>query len=198
MRVIKLIILMSLLLLISFPLWALKGVIATPETIAQLKEDLLDGKIQIGKTRLTDVRNTYGDAPSISDTATTSGYDYGDLKLDFEKEKYLKKWEYDSFKPAAYTDDINSLRSDLESDKIVGENITFKSILQDYGQPTESMEKPDDGDLSVYYWGNIKLTFENYIVLKTWRARNFAKSPQTESAPETEKPQATPTPADKK
>ncbi|MCA9407442.1 MAG: hypothetical protein KC733_02035, partial [Candidatus Omnitrophica bacterium] len=39
---------------------ALDGRISTPDDIQLLKKDILTGKIQVGTTRLSDIRNIYG------------------------------------------------------------------------------------------------------------------------------------------
>ena len=48
-------------------------------------------------------------------------YNYGDIKIDFTKERYLRKWERVSSKKPAYTDDIQDIVKDLESQDIVGD-----------------------------------------------------------------------------
>ncbi len=155
---------------------ALKGVLATNEDIIQLKKDLRNKYIQIGKTRLKKIRDTYGEAVDITDSNKKIVYNYKDLKITFIKKRYWKEWEYDGFHDRAYTDDIDDLRSDLESEELVGDNITFTRIRNDYGEPTESEETDEDGNTSVYYYGNIKMVFENYIVLQSWKGKNMSPS----------------------
>jgi hypothetical protein len=156
--------------------WAVTGNTASTEDIARLKKDLALGKIQIGITRLKDVRSKYGDASTITDTEKRITYEYGDFKIDFEKTKYWRKWEYDSFKTPAYTSDINALRKDLERRKITGDFITSTKIRRDYGEPTEIYETNDDGELSIYYYGDLKLYFENVVVVKLWKGKGLSAS----------------------
>ncbi len=155
--------------------WALKGVLATDEDILRLKTDLKEGRIQSGKTRLNEIRQKYGEAANITESESKIVYDYGDLKLEFSKKRYWKSWKYDSFKSPVYTDDVDDLRYDLESKELVGDNITFSYVRKEYGEPTESYETNDDGGTSVYYYGNIKMTFENVFVLTKWKAKNLGE-----------------------
>ena len=136
--------------------------------IMQFKEDVKAGKIKIGLTRLNDVRATYGEPINITNTDKKVNYDYGDLKIEFEKRKYWRSWSYDSFETPAYTKQIDDLRYDLERREITGDNVTLDKIIKDYGQPTASMETTDDGGTSAYYYGDIKMIFENTIVVKSW------------------------------
>ena len=130
--------------------FALKGVLATPENIAALKQDIIDGKIVSGETRLKEVQEKYGEAPSINQTDKGVTYDYGKLKIEFEKKQYMRKWEYDYSHKPQYTDDIKKLRKDLASDKIVGDFIEIDDkIRKDYDEPTEIFQKFGDGE----YWG---------------------------------------------
>jgi hypothetical protein len=154
---------------------ALKGVIATPEDVARLKKDALEGKIEIGKTRLQDIQKDYGEAPSILDDDKRVTYDYNDLRLIFERKRIWKSWEYDSFKKPVYTKSVDDLRFDLESKELVGENVTYSMVQRKYGEPTESRETDEDGGLSVYYYGDIKLTFENVISMSSWRGTNLGQ-----------------------
>jgi len=142
----------------------------------QLKKDLRSGYIQIGKTRLKEIRYNYGDAPDIDDSDKKIVYKYDDIKMTFTKVRYWKDWEYDGFHDPAYTDDIDDLRYDLESEELVGDNITFEQVRKDYGEPTESEETDEDGDTSTYYYGNIKMIFENHISLKSWKGKNMDPS----------------------
>ena len=188
------VLLISFLLATTFNAQALKGMRATTEEIAQLKADLSDGKIQVGKTRLKDVVATYGEPANITTSNKIVTYDYGDLRIDFEINRFLKQWEYDSFKTPAYTKKINDLRFNLESQKIVGENITFTRIHKDFDEPTESHESNEDGKLSIYYYGNIKLTFENMFTVRSWRGQNLKSAEATVavSPVPTSKPKVTP------
>jgi hypothetical protein len=152
---------------------AIQGRIATDEDIANLKKDVLEGKIQPGKTRLKDIKTLFGEPKNIANTDHRVVYDYGDLKVEFDKKRVWKEWDYDSFKPAAYTKDINDLRFDLESKKLIGDNITLLKVKKDYGDPTESFETTEDGNWSVYYYGDIKLVFENYFIIDTIKGKNL-------------------------
>ena len=136
--------------------------------IIQLKEDLKAGKIKIGMTRLKDIRTSYGEPINITNTDKKIVYDYGDLKIEFEKRKYWRSWTYDSFQQAAYTAKIDDLRYDLERRELTGDNITLEKIIKNYDQPTESSETADDGGTSTYYYGDIKMDFENVFVVKSW------------------------------
>lgn len=152
---------------------ALQGKTASDEDIANLKQDILKGKISVGKTRLKDFRRQYGEAKNITITDRRIVYDFGDLRIEFDKERLWRKWEYDSFKKAAYTDDIDDLRYDLESGKLVGDNITALKIIKDYGEPTEATESSEDGEWTTYYYGDIKLIFENNFILDNFKGKNL-------------------------
>ena len=147
--------------------------VATDDQINLLKQDLVTGRIKINESRLKKIRDAYGDAASINETESRITFDYGDLQLTFDKTKYLKKWEYDRSKAAAYTDDVESLIYDLESQQIVGDFWTYDDFKKDYGDPTEAEESDKDGQKSVYYYGEVKLTFENVYLLKSWRGRDL-------------------------
>ena len=167
-----------LLMMVITPLatHALEMRISTTEDIASLKQDFLDGKIKIGSTRLSEIRATYGDAPNITDSDLKLTYDYGTLKIDFDKRKVWKEWAYDGFKKPVYTDKVNDLRFDLESKELVGENITFEKVRRAYGEPTESFEKTEDGEMSIYYYGDIKMIFENVFIVHIWRGSGLDKA----------------------
>ncbi|HBR13937.1 MAG TPA: hypothetical protein DD723_00105 [Candidatus Omnitrophica bacterium] len=173
MKYVKLIFVVGFFMCHGTNAWALAGVLATASDIVQLKEDLRSGKIQIGNTRLKEIRRIYGDASSITDSPKNVTYNYDDLKIEFEKNRYLKEWNYDSFKTTLYTDNIDDLRADLDDGQIVGNYITFDQIRKDYGEPTEFTEANNDGELSTYYYGNVRLVFENYIVVKKWQGKNL-------------------------
>jgi len=163
------------------PLYALKGVPATAEDIARLKGDLLIGKIQIGKTRLSHIQNEYGEAENITDDNKRLTYDFSELRLTFERERLWRSWEYDSFREPVYTDKVDDLRFDLESKELVGKNITYNMVLRSYGAPTESHETDEDGNTSVYYYGDIKMVFENIISVRSWRGSNLADTKKAET-----------------
>jgi len=177
MRLIKIYIAISVACLI-FPLITLAGVgrVATIDDIRLLKEDLLSGKIKIGKTRLKNVREMYGDATSITESDRRITYDYGDLRIAFDKKKIWKKWEYDTFKDPVYTDDVDDLRFDLESEELVGNNITYERVRKDYDEPTDSKETYNDGEMSIYYYGDIKMIFENVYTVRSWRGDKLRKT----------------------
>ncbi|VAX37389.1 hypothetical protein MNBD_UNCLBAC01-914 [hydrothermal vent metagenome] len=162
-------------LLLCSSSYAIKGIMATEKDIDRLKDDLRFGFLKVGQTRLQEFRDNYGEASSIADAEKKVIYHYGDLKIEFEKKRLWRDWEYDSFYNQAYSDDIDDLRADLESEELVGENITFRRIRKDYDEPTESEETTEDGDYSIYYYGNIKMIFENVIILKSWRGKNLDK-----------------------
>ena len=181
MKILKNLIIIALLgLTLITSAEALKTVAATKEDIIQLKKDLNNQYLQIGKTRLKQIRDIYGEAQDIRDTSKKIIYNYGDLKLTFLKKRYWKSWEYDSFQKQVYTNDIDDLRSDLESEELVGNNITYESIVKDYGEPTQMDETYEDGDTSIYYYGNIKMVFENYIVLQSWTGKNMAPTKKSD------------------
>ena len=163
---------------------AAKGVLATDEDVAQLKKDVKEGVIKVGKTRLSDVRSNYGEAPSISDASDKVTYEYPDMRLTFEKKRIWTGWEYDSFRATVYTDSVDDLRFDLESNDLVGKNITYTKVRKDYGEPTESEETTEDGEFSVYYYGNIRMIFENVTVLSSWRG-NMGEEKSAEKSPTT-------------
>jgi len=148
--------------------------IASEDDIKLLKQDLLEGRIKIGETRLKKIKDAYGDAPSITSTETKLTYDYGDLKIEFDKVKYFRDWEYDYSHRTLYTDDIDNLRFDLEDGQLVGDFITFSDIRKDYGEPTEKFETDDDGQWSIYYYGEVKMKFKNNIVVRSWRGKGLS------------------------
>ncbi len=176
MNIRKLILAFLFLTLSISSIYALQGDVATKDDMSRLKRDLRVGEIQVGQTRLKDIREKYGEAPTITATARRLVYNYGDLKIEFDKKRYWKDWEYDTFKDQAYSDDIDDLRYDLESDEIVGDNITFSRIRKDYDEPTESIETDADGELSIYYYGDIKMIFENFVVVRSWKGSNLEES----------------------
>jgi len=152
---------------------AVAGRLATNTEIKMLRKDLQAGRLEVGKTRLKQVRELYGDALTIANSERRITYEYDDIKLEFNKQSYYRDWETDSFQPRVYTDDVDALRYDLESDKVVGSNITYKSIVRDYGEPTFSEIATYDGKLSYFYWGEVKLIFENVYFLRSWRVSSF-------------------------
>jgi len=173
MKLFKLILVMTFLTIAFSSVIAAEGFMATKDHIANLKNDIRLGKIQVGITRLKGIREKYGDAKSIKDAGKKVTYDYGGLKIEFDRIRYWRKWSYDGFKKAAYSDKIDSLRFDLESEEIVGENIPLSKILKDYEEPTEKAETDADGALSIYYYGDIKMVFENVITVRSWQAKNL-------------------------
>lgn len=148
---------------------ATKGIAATEEDIVRLKKDLQEGIVKIDQSRLNQIRENYGDPSSVADSAKSVTYNYGDLRLVFDKQKVWKDWGYDSFKMPVYTDSADNLRFDLESKELVGKNVTYAQVENSYGIPTESVETTDDGGKSVYYYGNIRMEFETVIALSSWK-----------------------------
>ena len=177
MKILRIITILTLLVFSSSAVMAVN--LATESDVARLKNDLLNGLIKVGKTRLKDLRRNYGDAPNITDDQSKVVYEYEDLKIEFTKEQYWTDWGYDGFKPKAYTDDIDDLREDLESEELVGTNITYTYVVREYGEPTESDEATDDGGISHYYYGDIRMTFENVYKLKKWRGKNLSEQRNT-------------------
>lgn len=154
---------------------AMAATISTEPDVYRLKNDLLNDVVQIGRTRLKELRRNYGDAPNITDEDDKVVYEYDDLKIEFDKVQYWVDWGYDGFKSKAYTRDIDALREDLTSEKLIGSNITYKYILREYGLPTESNPATNDGGISHYYYGDIRMTFENVFILKKWRGKNLTQ-----------------------
>ncbi len=154
---------------------AMSGMVSTPETVAQLKKDLREGHVRIGKTRLHEVVNTYGKAATITDDERRILFEYDDLRLEFIKRRLWKSWGYDSFRKPVYTNDVDDLRFDLESEELVGGNITAANIRKDYGEPTEMIQSDVDGEKTIYYYGDIRLVFENNFVVRSWRAQNLSE-----------------------
>lgn len=158
------------------PQWADAARLATSDDIALLKSDIVAGKIKTVKTRMRDIQRVYGEPQTIQDSDRKVVYDYGDLKLEFNKKYYLRDWQYDYSHKSAYSSDINDLRKDLESGQIVGNWMELNdNIISDYVEPTEAFVKTNDGDLSVYYWGEMRLAFENYFALTTIRGQNLGE-----------------------
>jgi len=154
---------------------AMSGLVSTPETVDQLKKDLREGHVRIGKTRLHEVVNTYGKAPTITDDERKVLFEYDDLRVEFIKRRLWRSWGYDSFRNPIYTTDVDDLRFDLESEELVGDNITAAIIRKDYGEPTEMVQSDLDGEKTIYYYGDIKLVFENNFVIRSWRAQNLSE-----------------------
>src|SRR3989339_540957 len=186
MRSLKFFLVVALLLGFVSTSQALQGVLATSEDVARLKIDVLEGKIKVGSTRLKEISRNYGEAASITDTDKRLTYEYTNIKIDFDKFKYLRNWELDSFKKPAYNQNIDDLRAALSKGEIVGDYVTLLSIMKDYGAPTEYIETDRDGELSIYYYGNIKLTFENVIVVNQWRGKNLTPTGKLEKGSSSE------------
>ncbi len=153
-----------------------KGYSATAESINLLKKDLLRGKIEVGKTRLKDVSSRYGEAQSVTETADRITYNYGDLKIEFDKTRFWVDWAVDTFKERVYTSSVQDLRYDLDSGELVGNKITYLKIRKQYDEPTESMETFKDGESSIYYYGEIKMIFENVFTVRTFRGQNLTSN----------------------
>ncbi len=175
MKSYKLLLVLLILLFGSSSLGLAEGFIASEDNINLLKQDLISEKLQIGKTRLYEIRKYYGDASQITEDEKKITYDYADLRIEFAKKKILRSWEYDTFKDPVYTDDADKLRKDLESEEIAGNNVSYTKIVKDYGEPTDKLENNVDGMQSIYYYGNIKLVFENIITLKKYRIKGYGK-----------------------
>lgn len=150
--------------------------IATIDDLRLLKKDVLVGSIKIGETRLRSINNTYGKPANVNETETRLTYDYGDLRIVFDKKKYLRDWSYDSSKKAVYTNDVEKLRYDLEGQQIAGNFVSYESIRRNYGEPTARMVMDGDGDMSTYYYGTIKLVFENVVEVQSLRGSDLNKS----------------------
>ena len=161
------------LLFLSSAACATEGIFATPEQIINLKNDLRDGRIAIGKTRLKEIQREYGEAPTIQDTERKIVYDYGDLKIEIVKDQFFRRWETDSSRKAAYSKDINDLRRDLQGENILGDMVSSSKIISDYDDPTESYVSNKDGAWSIYYYGDLKLIFENVFTVKSWKGSNL-------------------------
>lgn len=144
-----------------------QGRIATKDEILLLKRDVLAGKIKIGQTRLKQIRDAYGDASNIKETEKKLTYDYGDLKIEFQKNQYFRDWAYDYSQKYLFKDEIDDLRYDLEDGQIAGEYYTYRSIAKDYGDPTVAYPQTGDGAFSTYYWSEVKIVFENVIVVSS-------------------------------
>jgi hypothetical protein len=143
--------------------------LAAEDDIRLLKNDVLTGGIKIDETRLKTITGTYGKPSNVTETDTRLTYDYGELRIVFDKKKYLRRWEYDYSRTAVYSREAEQLRFDLESRQIAGDFVTFESIRKSYGEPTARVVMDGDGDQSVYYYGIIKLVFENVVVVQSWR-----------------------------
>ncbi len=153
--------------------YATMGTPATDEDILRLKQDLIGGKLHVGITRLKDLMDQYGEPNKKVDGDKKVELQYGDLKIEFDKKRYWREWGYDSDKKPAYTDKINTLRKKLAGQKIDGKNIPIEKFIKDYDEPTEIYLTAEDGQISVYYYGEMKLTFENVFTLKNWEAKNL-------------------------
>jgi len=171
MKVFRFVIILALTIVFSSAtiVPAIVGQIATEEDIIHLKRALLNGRVKSGETRLKQIQKAYGDAPTINDSEERLVYDYGDIRLNFKKKKYLKRSEYDYRYDPVYTNEIDNLRFDLADQQLVGGFITFSQIRRSYGEPIIAFETQNDGGTSVYHYGEIKLTFENVVILASWR-----------------------------
>lgn len=176
MKLIKSVLVILVLLLGVTTLVFAKGRLATSEDVDYLKKDLLAGKIKVGITRLSQISDRYGDPEEVAETTTKITYDYGDLKIEFDKIKYFRAWAYDSRYGYAFKDEVDDLRYDLETGQLVGDFTAYSDIVGDYSEPTAvGEEKTEDGQKSTYYWGDIRLTFENYIVVRSWKGKKLGQ-----------------------
>ena len=68
--------------------------VASDDDVARLKEAFLSSKLGIQKTRLREIKESYGEPKSvIINTAKKLTYDYnGEIKIEFEKKKIFKEW----------------------------------------------------------------------------------------------------------
>ena len=177
MRVTKIFVIILLLTIFCTPVMvSAKGKVAGKEDIALLKKDILNGRIKIGKTRLKTIKDIYGDADNISETEAKITYDYGDLRLEFDKNRYMRNWGYDYSRKTQYSDEIEDLRFDLQDGQIVGDYVSYDEIVGDYEAPTEAMEKDGYGELSYYYYCEIRLTFENVYTVRSWRGQKLKQA----------------------
>jgi len=87
--------------------------------IKLLKKDLSAGMIKIGQTRLKKIQHMYGVPTNISETKSKLTYDYGDLRIEFDKVRYFRDWEYDYSHPTAYSDEIDDLRPTAQDADLV-------------------------------------------------------------------------------
>ena len=149
--------------------------LATEKDVARLKNDLLRGTIKVGKTRLKNLRRNYGDAANITNDLRKLIYEYEDLKIEFTKQRYWIGASNDGFKTPVYTKGVENLKKDIDSQKLVGLNITAAYITRAYGKPTELEETDEDGGISHYYYGNIRMDFENIYRIKKWRVKNLVE-----------------------
>ncbi len=175
MRSYKIMAMVMMLLLGCFSIGAAQGFLATGDNIQLLKQDLVDENLQVGRTRLKYIRKYYGDPPKISEDGKKIVYEYPTLKLEFEKKRLMLSWEYDTFKDPVYTEDADELRYDLESKEIAGNHISYNYIVRNYGEPTDMIETENDGMRSIYYYGDIKLIFENIITLKKYTIVGYSE-----------------------
>ena len=160
---------------------ALKGVTATDEDVRHLRNDLRSGQLKVGISRMKDFVQEYGEPTKKVDGDRKMSLEYGDLKVEFDRRRYWREWSYDSFKRPAYTDKINTLRKKLESKKIEGENILIEKFIKDYDEPTEVDLAANDGEISLFYYGDIRLTFENVYKLRSWEAKNLEGSSELQT-----------------
>lgn len=156
--------------------------LASDDDVRLLKKDVLAGSVKIGKTRLRSVNNTYGKPSNVTENETRLTYDYGDLRIVFGKKKYLRKWETDSSQTAVYSRDIDKLRYDLESRQLAGDFVTLESIRKSYGEPTARLVMDGDGGESIYYYGRIKLIFENVVEVESWRGSGLDSATEASRA----------------
>lgn len=159
----------AIFLLVASASQAQSSRLASDDDVRLLKKDVLAGSVKIGKTRLRAVNATYGKPSNVTENETRLTYDYGDLRIVFGKKKYLRKWETDSSQAEVYSRDIDKLRYDLESRQLAGDFVTLELIRKSYGEPTARMVMDGDGEHSVYYYGRIKLIFENVVEVESWR-----------------------------
>ena len=175
--------------------------VATPAQVEQLKGALLAGAISVGNTTPETVRTNYGDPNSISDSDTKVTFDYDGLNITFDKKQILRDWSIDSFKTAVYEAKAQNLKKDLQRGTLVGELISYKEITNKYGNPTETGNEAPDSKAFTYYWGDLKLVFENQVYVKSWQIKGMTPGSAapanmvSKSNPIPEPPLAPPLPA---
>ena len=178
---IKRIFLVSAIFLCSLSsVFAAKGILATDDDIKKLKSDLLAEKVQVNVTRAKNILKKYGDPTTFEDTEKKLSFYYAGLIVDFTKERYFRKWEYDTFKEKAYSKDIEKLIFDLGRGEIVGDYVSLSTFKKNYGPPTKIYETKDDGDISIYYWGDVKCYFENFYIVETWEGAKLERKAPVE------------------
>ncbi|MBF0479050.1 MAG: hypothetical protein HQL26_06170 [Candidatus Omnitrophica bacterium] len=147
--------------------------LAAPADILRLKSDLVQQVIKADVVRMKDIRAVYGDPATITETGRRIVFDYNDLFLEFEKQVLFRKWGHDFSQPQAWSANVKKARTAIEGGQITGTEYTLDRLYKDYKDPTFKVETSGDGELSYYYYGEMKLTFENVYVLKSWKGKKL-------------------------